>query len=213
LFNKTQNTSSTPLLFSLLSYSYFLLFSHCLILIFRILFPFLFFSFGYFLVKTPADEILALESFVIVYRPLADVNFYVIGGMEDNETMLDDVLNGFTEALSRIVKYVSLPPSCTLFTHSLRALFAHCLHTLSPCTIFAHYLRTILVHSLRTLSSSYTLFFVHSLLRTLSSSCTLFFVHSSRNLFMHSLCTHLLAPLLRLSCTFFAPLLRLLCAS
>jgi hypothetical protein len=51
------------------------------------------------------DEIIALDSFVIIYRPLADVNVYVVGGMDDNETMLDDVLNGFQEALSRIIKY------------------------------------------------------------------------------------------------------------
>jgi len=51
-----------------------------------------------------SNEIIALDSFVIIYRPVADVNLYVMGGMDDNETMLDDVLNGFQEAFARIIK-------------------------------------------------------------------------------------------------------------
>ena len=56
---------------------------------------------------------------MIIYRPLADVNLYVMGGMDDNETMLDDVLNGFQDALSRIIKYVSLISSPPLASSPL----------------------------------------------------------------------------------------------
>eukprot|EP01110_Echinostelium_bisporum_P001594 TRINITY_DN13785_c0_g1_i1.p1 TRINITY_DN13785_c0_g1~~TRINITY_DN13785_c0_g1_i1.p1 ORF type:complete len:170 (-),score=33.19 TRINITY_DN13785_c0_g1_i1:3-512(-) len=50
------------------------------------------------------NEVIALDYFNIIYRQVDDVNLYVLGTMEDNELMLDDVLNSFCESYARITK-------------------------------------------------------------------------------------------------------------
>ena len=42
---------------------------------------------------------------LVLYKPVVDVFIYVLGGLDENEIMLQSVLLGFVEAVSSGLKY------------------------------------------------------------------------------------------------------------
>ncbi len=53
-------------------------------------------------------EILLWENLITVYKSSMDVIFYVVGGGDENELILLSVLNSYTEAISKLMKYLLL---------------------------------------------------------------------------------------------------------
>jgi hypothetical protein len=51
-----------------------------------------------------AGDILLYDNLLVLYKPVVDVFIYVIGGLDENEIMLQSVLTGFAEALSSGLK-------------------------------------------------------------------------------------------------------------
>ena len=50
------------------------------------------------------DEIIAYESYLVVFKHSADVIFYIVGSMDENELMLQTALTAFYEALQILLK-------------------------------------------------------------------------------------------------------------
>jgi hypothetical protein len=50
-------------------------------------------------------EILMLEETIVLYKCINDINIYIIGCLNENEILLYDVMNAFTNSLSSITKY------------------------------------------------------------------------------------------------------------
>ncbi|CAI5989325.1 unnamed protein product [Closterium sp. NIES-64] len=51
-----------------------------------------------------AAEIGIFEGFIVVYRFIADLHFYVTGGEDENELILSTVLTAFFEAVSHLLR-------------------------------------------------------------------------------------------------------------
>jgi hypothetical protein len=52
----------------------------------------------------PMAQVMALESYVVVYKNVGDVCFYVLGDMNENELLLDSVLSAFYEAVAVLLR-------------------------------------------------------------------------------------------------------------
>lgn len=55
---------------------------------------------------------------IVVYKFIQDLHFFVTGGEEENELILASVLQGFSDAVDRLLKLVS-PIKVYLFSHCL----------------------------------------------------------------------------------------------
>lgn len=50
-------------------------------------------------------DIILFESHIVVYKEVADIVIYVVGGLSENEVALSSVVDGFKEALDKILNY------------------------------------------------------------------------------------------------------------
>lgn len=50
-------------------------------------------------------EIILFENYIVVYKEVADILIYVVGGLDENEVALSTVLEGFREALDKILNF------------------------------------------------------------------------------------------------------------
>ena len=53
-------------------------------------------------------DIILFDNMLVLYKPVVDVFIYILGGLEENEIMLQSVLLGFVEAISTGLKYIGL---------------------------------------------------------------------------------------------------------
>lgn len=51
-------------------------------------------------------DVILFENMLVLYKPVVDVFIYILGGLDENEIMLQSVLLGFVEAISSGLKYV-----------------------------------------------------------------------------------------------------------
>jgi hypothetical protein len=51
------------------------------------------------------QDILLFQSQLVVYKQLADVVIYLVGGLDENEIVLFDTLEGFKDALEKLLKF------------------------------------------------------------------------------------------------------------
>jgi len=51
-------------------------------------------------------DVILFENMLVLYKPVVDVFIYILGGLDENEIMLQSVLLGFVEAVSSGLKYV-----------------------------------------------------------------------------------------------------------
>ncbi|EGF81191.1 hypothetical protein BATDEDRAFT_23976 [Batrachochytrium dendrobatidis JAM81] len=54
--------------------------------------------------KTFEREIILFDNLIIVYKSVVDLFFYFVGSTDENEIMLNSVLQGFSDALSILLK-------------------------------------------------------------------------------------------------------------
>ncbi len=78
------------------------------------------------------------ENYIVVYKSLGDLMFYVTGSQDENELILYSVLQAFFESISILLRYAALTAKRTLRTGE-KGLSASCsvtahAHTLSHCT-------------------------------------------------------------------------------
>ena len=53
-------------------------------------------------------EIVMFDGQIVVYKFIQDLHFFVTGGEEENELILASVLQGFSDAVDRLLKLFSL---------------------------------------------------------------------------------------------------------
>ena len=72
----------------------------------------LFFSFlqvfHIFICFSLTAEIVMFDGQIVVYKFIQDLHFFVTGGEEENELILASVLQGFSDAVERLLKLFSL---------------------------------------------------------------------------------------------------------
>ena len=57
---------------------------------------------------TPAAEITMFDDVIVVYKFVADLMFFVTGGQDDNELILQTVLQAFYESVSLLLRCAQL---------------------------------------------------------------------------------------------------------
>lgn len=55
----------------------------------------------------PAAEIIMFDDYLVVYKQLGDLMFYVTGSLAENELILHAVLLAFYEATSTLLRYAA----------------------------------------------------------------------------------------------------------
>jgi hypothetical protein len=56
------------------------------------------------------SDIVMMDGFVVCYKMQTDVWFYAVCGTEENEVMVASVVNGYYDALTILLQYVSVSP-------------------------------------------------------------------------------------------------------
>jgi len=54
--------------------------------------------------QNTSNEVVVIDSWIVIYRSLAELNFYVVGTMDDNELILEDMLNTYIQSLDKICR-------------------------------------------------------------------------------------------------------------
>lgn len=54
-------------------------------------------------------EIIMFDDYLVVYKQLGDLMFYVTGSLAENELILNSVLTAFYEATSTLLRWVAAP--------------------------------------------------------------------------------------------------------
>ena len=63
---------------------------------------------SYFICFSLTAEIVMFDGQIVVYKFIQDLHFFVTGGEEENELILASVLQGFSDAVERLLKLFSL---------------------------------------------------------------------------------------------------------
>jgi hypothetical protein len=55
--------------------------------------------------RKSTGDIIMYENMIVIYRPVVDLVFYLLGGVDENEVMLQGALNAFIDALTILLKF------------------------------------------------------------------------------------------------------------
>jgi len=75
------------------------------------------------LISFIAAEIGLFDGYIVVYKFVSDLHFYVTGGEDENELILATVLQGFFDAVSLLLRLHGLSVQHSFFFLSLMSLF------------------------------------------------------------------------------------------
>lgn len=73
-----------------------------------------------------AAEITMFDSYIVVYKFVQDLHFFVTAGSDENELILAAVLQGFFDAVGLLLRYRLPPLVCSSFVFLCSKLFEFC---------------------------------------------------------------------------------------